>query len=104
MRVVQHGGRLGLVAEALQAAASSIAANGSTFSATRRPSESLLGFVDDAHAAAADLAEDAEVAQDALGRLAGGTGGRSGSSSNEASASIVGSNLAQSLGLLGVLR
>ena len=39
-----------------------MAANGSTFSATRRQRD-LLGLVDDAHAAAADFAEDAEVAE-----------------------------------------
>ena len=40
-----------------------VAANGSTFSATRRPSDDLLRLVDDPHAAAAHLADQPEVAQ-----------------------------------------
>ena len=44
------------------------AANGRTFSATRRPSECSHGLVDDAHAAAAQLAQNLEIAE--LGAVA----------------------------------
>ena len=61
--VVQLAGRAGFVAEACQAALIEHRREGQHLQGHAAAERDLLGFVDDAHAAAADLADDAEVAQ-----------------------------------------
>ena len=47
-----------------------MAANGSTFSATRRPSDNLLRLVHDPHAAVSDFADQAVIAERLIARRA----------------------------------
>ena len=71
MRVLEQGGRAGLDLEPV--ALPRVDGRGVGEHLQRHPpaQRDLLGLVDDRHAAAADLAEQAEVAQDAEPRLAG---------------------------------
>ena len=61
--MLEQAGDLGLELEPLEGPGSSAAASGKTFRATLRASATLLGLVDDPHAAAADLAEDQKTLQ-----------------------------------------
>lgn len=66
--VMQSGGGAGLVLEAFELAAVEHAGQRQHFEGDAATERKLLGFVDDSHAAATDLAHDAKVAEQALGR------------------------------------
>ena len=63
--VVQLAGGVGFVAEACQSARVEHRREGQHLQGDSPAERDLLGLVDDAHAAAADLADDAEVAEHA---------------------------------------
>ena len=63
VRVVERGGGAGFVLEAGELLLVEHRGEGQHFQGDAAAERDLLGFVDDAHAAAADLAEDAEVAE-----------------------------------------
>jgi hypothetical protein len=74
VRVMELGGGEGFVAEALKLARVEDRSERKDLERDAAAQRDLLGFVDDAHTAAADLAQDAEVAELGAGVGAGGGG------------------------------
>ena len=66
--MVQAGGGAGLVLEALQALGIHRPGEGQDLERDASAKADLLAFIDDPHAAATDFAQDAEIAQDAVGQ------------------------------------
>ena len=108
VRVVQAGGGLGLDLEPLELPGVERRGERQDLQRHAAAERDLLGLVDDPHAAAADLAEDAEVAQDAQLVEGSGAPGRPGGrpvrwrSPSSAIISSAGSSRRSSLGVLGV--
>ena len=74
--VVERGGRPGLVLEALEAAGVECGGEGDDLQGHPAVERGLLGLVDHAHPAAADLAEDAVLAHHSIGSGRGVFSGR----------------------------